>query len=223
MRTAGAPIKAILYDLDGTLVDNFGAIHRSIVHAQQALGLPPSTYEKVRTAVGGGIELTLTRLVGAEMAPKALPHFQEFFPTVMLEELHPLPGAAWILENLHIRGLRQALLTNKHGESARAIIAHLGWDKRLELVLGASDTPWRKPQREFGLHAVKKLGVNPAETIMIGDSPFDLDAATNAGLRGLAVATGSHTRDQLLAHQPPPEGVFDNLQELGAAAFGLKP
>jgi len=221
MQPPRAASKAILYDLDGTLVDNFGAIHRSIVHAQQALGVPPSTYDEVRTAVGGGIELTLTRLVGPELAPAALPLFQEFFPTVMLTELHALPGAAWLLENMHSRGMRQGVLTNKFGASARDIIRHLGWDQWLEIVLGTHDTPWKKPQREFSLHAIAKLGATPAETTMIGDSPFDLDAGSNAGLRSLAVATGSHTRVQLLAHQPPPEAVFENLHELGKLTFNL--
>jgi len=223
MQTTRAASKAILFDLDGTLVDNFGAIHRSIVHAQEMLGLPPSSYDRVRTAVGGGIELTLVRLVGAELAPAALPHFQKFFPTVMLAELTPLPGAAWLLESLHARGIRQAVLTNKHGESARAIIRHLGWDKWVEAVIGDKDTSWKKPLPEFSLHALAKLGVTPEEAMMIGDSPFDLDAGSNAGLRSLAVTTGSHTREQLLAHQPPPEAVYDSLNELGVAAFGFNP
>lgn len=222
MLTARTPIKAILYDLDGTLVDHFRAIQRSINHAEVALGLPPSSLERVRSVVGGGIELTLTRLVGAELAPRALPHYHEYFTKIMYEDLHPLPGALALIQALHAQGLRQAVLTNKHGDGARAVIAHLGWDKWLELVLGTHDTPWRKPEREFGLHAVEKLGVKPEETVMIGDSPFDMDTASNAGLHGYAVTTGSHTRAQLLAHQPPPDGVFDDLIGLADKVFGVK-
>jgi phosphoglycolate phosphatase len=222
MLTARTPIKAILYDLDGTLVDHFRAIQRSINHAEQMLNLPPSPYERVRAVVGGGIELTLTRLVGADLAHRALPHYHDYFTKIMYEDLNPCPGALPLIQALHARGLRQAVLTNKHGEGARAIITHLGWDKWLELVLGTHDTPWRKPQREFGLHAVAKLGVQPSETVMIGDSPFDMDTASNAGLRGYAVATGSHTREQLLAHQPPPDGVFADLPGLADKVFELK-
>jgi HAD superfamily hydrolase (TIGR01509 family) len=221
MQPAPSPIKAILYDLDGTLVDNFGAIHRSIAHAQQALGLPISSYEKVRATVGGGIEMTLARLVGPELAPQALPYFTEFFQKNMFVDLHPLPGAAWMLEQLHARGLRQAVLTNKHGEAARATIAHLGWSPWIELVLGTHDTPWRKPMAEFGRHALQELQTAPAEALMIGDSPFDIEAGINAGLRSQAVTTGSHTRAQLLAHQPAPEAVFDNLHDLATSTFGL--
>lgn len=221
MQKSSAPIKAILYDLDGTLVDNFRAIQLAINYAEEALGLPPSAHERVRTVVGGGIELTLTRLVGAEKMPLALPLYHERFAQVMFEGLAPCPGAVALLKELHVRGVRQAVLTNKHGEGARAVIQHLGWNAYFELILGTHDTPWRKPQREFGLHAVEKIGATPAETVMIGDSPFDLDTASNAGLRGYAVTTGSHTRSQLLAHQPPPAGVYDSLGELSAEVFGL--
>lgn len=222
MLTARAPIKAILYDLDGTLVDHFRAIQRSVNHAEQAVGATPSSLAKVRSVVGGGIELTLTRLIGAELMPRALPHYHDYFTKIMFEDLNPCPGAIAMLQTLHARGIRQAVLTNKHGDGARAVIQHLGWDKWLEYTFGTHDTPWRKPQREFGLHAVEKLGVQPGETVMIGDSPFDMDTASNAGLRGLAVATGSHSRAELQAHQPPPEAVFDDLVGLADKVFGIK-
>jgi phosphoglycolate phosphatase len=221
MLPAPPPIKAILYDLDGTLIDHFGAIHGAIAFAQQQLGLPPSSYEKVRATVGGGIELTLTRLVGADLVSAALPLYRAHFDEIMLDHLHPLPGAASLLQQLHAHGLRQAVLTNKIGESSRTILHHLGWDQWLELILGADDTPWRKPMPEFTQHALDKLGVGSADTLFIGDSSFDIDTACNAGLRCQVVATGSHTRAQLLAHQPPPAGVFDSLPQLAAATFQL--
>jgi len=222
MRPAPAPIKAILYDLDGTLVDHFGAIHRAIAYAQQQLGLPISSYEKVRATVGGSIEVTMARLTSPELAPQAIPYYLDFLQKIMFEDLHPLPGAAWLMENLHQRGYRQGVLTNKQGTFARAITRHLGWDKWLDHIVGTYDTPGRKPAREFTLFAVNKLAAAPGETLLIGDSTFDIESAINAGLQSQVVATGSHTRDQLLAHQPAPDAVFDNLHELGAATFGLK-
>ncbi len=223
MLSGTPPIKAILYDLDGTLIDHFRAIHQSIAFAQQQLGLPPSSYAKVRATVGGGIELTLSRLVGPELAPAALPLYRRHFDEIMLDELDPLPGAAWLLEQLYARGFRQAVLTNKIGDSSRTLLRHLGWDRWFELILGADDTPWRKPQPEFTRHALDKLAVAPAETLFIGDSTFDIATAHNAGLHCQVVATGSHSRAELLACQPPPDAVFDNLFQLGAATFHLTP
>lgn len=223
MQSGGDASKAILYDLDGTLVDHFTAIHRAITHAQRAVGVAPSSYAQVRATVGGSIEVTMARLIGPELAPRAIPYYHEFFTQIMFEDLHPLPGAARLLEQLHARGLRQAVLTNKQGDTARAVVRHLGWDKWLELVLGTHDTPWRKPMGEFALHAVEKLGLAPADAVLVGDSPFDIEAAANAGVRCLAVATGSHTRAQLLAHQPAPEAVFEDLNQLAEQIFELQP
>jgi len=222
MQLAKPPIRVILYDLDGTLVDHFEAIHAAIAHAQQALGVPPSTLEKVRATVGGGIELTLTRLLGPGLDVRALPLYEEYLTQNMFTGLRALPGVQDMLEQLHARGLRQAVLTNKQGDYARSIIEHLGWNRWLDEVFGVNDTPWRKPAKEFVLHAVNKLGGTPSDTLMVGDSPFDVEAATNAGLRCHAVATGSHTREQLLAHKPAPEAVFDSMIDLGRVTFGVK-
>jgi phosphoglycolate phosphatase len=221
MQPVSPAIKAILYDLDGTLIDHFDAIHQSIAYAQAELGLPPSSYAKVRATVGGGIELTLTRLVGPELAAEALPLYRRHFDEVMFATLHPLPGAAALLQQLHAQGLRQAVLTNKIGESARALLHHLRWDPWLELILGADDNPWRKPMPEFTQIALDHLGIAAADTLLIGDSPFDIATAHNAGLRCFVVATGSHTREQLLANQPAPHAVFDSLPQLAAATFAL--
>jgi phosphoglycolate phosphatase len=223
MQPGGPPFKAILYDLDGTLIDHFRAIHRAIASAQAALGLPESSYEQVRATVGGSIEVTMARLIGAELAPRAIPLYYKKFEEIMLEDLEALPGADWLLAQLHARGLRQAVLTNKTGGAARRVTAHLGWDRWLELTLGTQDTPWRKPQPEFTRHALAQLAAAPADTLFIGDSPFDLAAAAAGPVRCALVATGSHTLPQLRALNPPPDAVFANLTELGQAMFGLAP
>jgi phosphoglycolate phosphatase len=223
MQPVSPSIKAILYDLDGTLIDHFRAIHRAIVFAQEQLGLPPSSYDKVRATVGGSIEVTMARLIGPELTPRGVTLFQEHLRAIMLEDLLPLAGAAWLLEQLHARGLRQAIVTNKGGDVARAISRHLGWDPWLELVLGTHDIPWRKPMPEFPRYALDKLGVTAEVALLVGDSTFDIETAAAAGLRCQLVTTGSHTRAQLLAHQPPPEAVFDDLFQLGEKTFGLAP
>src|ERR1700679_1440344 len=90
MQTGRAASKAILYDLDGTLVDHFTTIHRAITHAQQAVGAPLSSYDLVRATVGGSIEVTMTRLIGPELAPHAIPYYHEFFAKIMFEDLFAL-------------------------------------------------------------------------------------------------------------------------------------
>jgi phosphoglycolate phosphatase len=220
-KTTDTPYLAVLYDLDGTLVDHFTSIHHAINFAEKQLGLPLSPYAKVRATVGGSIEVTFSRLIGAERAPQAIPLFHQRLAEIMYDDLHPMAGAAWLLRELHARGVRQAVLTNKTGEAARAVLKHLGWLSSLELVLGTKDTPWRKPMPEFTQHILNELKVPADRALLIGDSPFDIDAAASAKMHCRMVATGSHTSEQLLAHQPPPDAVFANLLELGMATFGL--
>ncbi len=221
LKTTSPPYLAVLYDLDGTLVDHFTAIHKAINFAEKQLGQPLSPYAKVRATVGGSIEVTLSRLIGPELAPRAIPLFHQRLAEIMFDDLHPMAGAAWLLRELHARGMRQAVLTNKTGEAARAVLNHLGWLPWLELVLGTKDTPWRKPMPEFTQHILNELQVPADRALLIGDSPFDIDAAASVKMHCRMVATGSHTIEQLRAHQPPPDAVFANLVDLGVATFGL--
>ena len=211
----------ILFDLDGTLIDHFTAIHKSVIYAQRQLGLAESSYETVRTTVGGGIELTLTRLLGETMAGAALPHFKAHFETVMLDDAIVLPGAGELLQALKQQGKQTAVFTNKIGDHSRAILKHLGLTQHLDAVIGTGDTDYRKPQPEFTRYALDRLGAQAADTIMIGDSPFDYQAAAGLDMACYLVATGSHTVDQLQA-ETDAAGIYPDMPTLAAAVFGIE-
>jgi len=131
-----------------------------------------------------------------------------------------LPGARELLAALKVRGVRCGVFTNKHGPSARDVCQHLGIMPLLDGVFGAFDTPWLKPEREFAEYALKKLGAEPATTCMIGDSPYDVEAARNGGFSCFCVVTGTHDAKEL--HAAGAAGVYDDLIELARAEFGLE-
>lgn len=213
-------MQTVLFDLDGTLIDHFSAIHSSIAYAQKALGLPESSYETVKTTVGGSLPVTMGKLIGTEKVEAALPHFHEHFNRVMLEDVAILPGAAWLLETLHAKGLQLAVFTNKYGEHARAVLEHLKLDRFLMLTLGTEDCPYRKPEPEFTQYIMDQLKADPENTCLIGDSPFDAAAADVGNLPSYLVATGSHTHEALRSETQAVE-VYQNLFELGAGVFNL--
>src|SRR4051812_6699890 len=93
-----------LFDLDGTLLDHFAAIHRSHAHTMKELGLPPPTLAQVRAAVGGGLETAIERLVGRERLAAALPIYRAYWDATMLDDVALLPGAKEVLVDLHGRG-----------------------------------------------------------------------------------------------------------------------
>jgi phosphoglycolate phosphatase len=188
-----------LFDLDGTLLDHFAAIHRSHAHTRHVLRLPPPTLAEVRAAVGAGLEVALERLVGKERVAEALPIYCAYWDATMLDDVVLLPGARELLAALHAAGSTCAVFTNKRGDSSRLLCTHLGLDPYLSGVFGARDTPWLKPDPQFARYALTQLKAEAATTCLVGDSPYDLAAARNAGFTFYGVTTGTHTAEELRA------------------------
>ncbi|HEY8933053.1 MAG TPA: HAD family hydrolase [Rariglobus sp.] len=209
--------RTVLFDLDGTLLDHLPAIHRSYAHTLPQLGLPAPTYDQVKRAIGGGLENAMLNFVPEARLPEALAIYRPFWDATMLAGAHPMPGAMALLERLTAAGVTCAVFTNKHGPSARSVCAHLGFTPFLREVFGAKDTPWLKPEPAFSDHALAKLGADPATTCLVGDSPWDVQAAHNAGFPCFAVTTGTHTAEELRA--AGADAIHDNLLALGAAEF----
>ncbi len=214
--------RQVIFDLDGTLIDHFEAIHEAYRFAQNRLGLAPASLDKVRRTVGGSVPVTMRRLVGAEAAQEtideALELFDQRFGEIMLERVSVLPGVPGVLERLREEDMPMAVFTNKKGAHARAVLAHLGLDGFFGAVVGAGDTAYRKPEPEFTDHILEVTGSPPAETLLIGDSPFDVEAGKVRGLPVAAVATGSHTAGQLA--ETDADWVFPDMDRLSTSLFG---
>jgi len=189
----------VLFDLDGTLIDHFKAIHRCHAYTMKQLGLPAPTMTQVRAAVGGGVELAVERLVGAALKPAALAIYRPYWDATMLEDVELLAGARELLGLLRQHGIRTAVYTNKHGPSSRLTCAHLGLTDLLDGNFGATDTPWLKPDPAFTRHVLTALGADAADTLLVGDSPFDVATARSGGLGFIGVSTGTHTAAELQA------------------------
>jgi phosphoglycolate phosphatase len=212
--------RTVLFDLDGTLLDHFSAIHRAHTHVRRHYGLPDATRDEVMRAIGGGLPEALKKTLGpshAHRLDEALPVYRAYWDATMLDDAVLFPGALELLEKLHAAGAVCAVFTNKHGPSARRVCSHLGLDPLLAGVFGATDTSWLKPQPEFTAHVLRALGAEAASTALVGDSPWDIDAARLGGLGGcFAVTTGTHSADELRAHGAPvvAPGLADLADEL---------
>ena len=205
--------RTFLFDLDGTLIDHFAAIHRSYVHTLSQLGLRAPTALEVRGAVGGGLENSLGRFVPAARLAEALKIYGAYWDRTMLDGVELMPGARPLLERLHACGAALAVFTNKRGSSSRLICEHLGIAPLFRVVVGACDTPWLKPEPAFMAHILKLLGAEAGSTLLIGDSPYDIDAAHNAAMPAWCVATGTHAVDELRA--AGADAIFPDLAALG--------
>ena len=207
--------RTVLFDLDGTLIDHFTAIYRAHAHTRARLGRPEPTPAEVRAAVGGGIENALTRLNPGVDVAEALRIYRPYWDQNLLDEVVLMTGARELLEALHARGVALAALTNKHGPSSRRVCDHLGITAYLRAVVGAGDTAWLKPQPELTAHVLALLGGDKASALFVGDSPYDILTAHNAGMPAWCVATGTHTAEQL--EEARVDRVFAGLTDIGRA------
>lgn len=217
-----ADISVVLFDLDGTLIDHFDAIHNAYNKVQQTFGLPEVSLQTIRDTVGGSLPVTMQRLTGfppGEQLQEALRIFHECFAGIMFEQVVVFDQVEALLAGLKTVGIKQAVFTNKHGPHARQVLAHLGLDHYFSMIAGEGDTPHRKPQPEFSNWILQEMNATPATTVLVGDSPFDVEAAKVVGMRCYGVTTGTHTAEQM--QEAGADAVFPCMRELGMAVFGL--
>jgi phosphoglycolate phosphatase len=214
----------ILFDLDGTLIDHFTTIYKSVAYAQRELGLPESDYGTVRATVGGSLPITLSKLCGEANVAAAEPLFRQHFDKIIFDDVFALPGADWILKSLKESGAKLGVFTNKYTSHSRSVLAHLGLDQWLDVIIGTGDLecPYRKPDPLFTAHALEQMDCASEEALMIGDSPYDLAAAEAGCITCHLVATGSHSSEEL-SEYIVTEHIHQDLYQLGEKLFGLTP
>ena len=205
-------IRGVIFDLDGTLIDSYQAIYLSFRYAYESMGLPPLSYEEARKVVGLGLTITFNDLLGRERTPEALRLFRKKYWEVFPDHTQFLPGARELAFELHRRGIRQAIATNKLGRFSRAIIRHFGMNDLFVAVLGDEDVALNKPDPEMLLAAIEKLALPKDEVVMVGDSLVDIQAARNTGIRIFAVPSGT-TRKEVL-QEAKPTALLERLSDL---------
>jgi phosphoglycolate phosphatase len=197
---AARTFRAVLCDLDGTLVDSAADIARALNRALAEAQLGGLTDAEVRAFIGRGvptlIERALTRLGAADggvdrarLRARFDHHYEGLYDR---GEVHSrlYPGVLAGIEALRHGGWRVAVVTNKPTEAAVRLLAHLGLAARLDLVVGGDQGLAPKPHPEPLLAACARLGVAPAQALMVGDSLTDVEAARAAGLLVVCVPYG---------------------------------
>ena len=184
---------AIVFDLDGTLVDSRRDLATAINRVRVELGLAPISIPEIVAMVGEGARLLVERALGPDFPPEkfdaAFARYFEFYADVLLDETVPYEGVPEMLAELAER-YPLALLTNKGERFSCAILEGLGLAKHFRVIVGGDSLSTRKPDPEGLLHIAKRLGCSPQELLLVGDSRFDAETARAAGCRFALVEWG---------------------------------
>lgn len=204
MREPGSPpsldprrVRALVFDLDGTLVDSYGAITASLNHARAGFGLAPLTLDEVRHRVGWGLDSLIASLVGPEHVAPGVRLFRERYAELYAAETSALPEARETLEALHRRGFGLAVASNKPARFSRPILERLGMAGCLDCVMGPDLAGSAKPEPEMIRLCLAALGATPEEAVYVGDMVLDVETARRAALPVVLVEGGSSERGEL--------------------------
>jgi phosphoglycolate phosphatase len=215
-------LKAIIFDLDGTLVDSARDLQdaTNVVLAEE--GLRSVGLEEIKSMIGDGVAKLLERAVAAtggdpKRLPVLLPHFLATYEANASRHTAAYAGVPETLAGLRRLGLKLALVTNKPAVATVEILDALGLRAFFEVVIGGDTLAERKPHPAPVLLALKGLGVGPEAAIMIGDNYHDVQAARGAGVRAFAVTYGySHRPHAELGAERLIENMADLLPVIEA-------
>jgi phosphoglycolate phosphatase len=197
----GTPIRAVLFDLDGTLIDSAPDIAASVAELMTLNGLPVHSEAAVRGMIGKGVTNLVERAFlahGVTLEPGrrdalSATMVDEIYPKHLVEFTRLMPGAEAVLAELIADGCVLALVTNKPHDASETILRHFGIAHRFALVVGDARpgvTLARKPAPDMIEFALRELGVAPDAAAMVGDSASDIGAALNAGVQAIAIRGG---------------------------------
>jgi phosphoglycolate phosphatase len=196
------PVRAVVFDLDGTLVDSYPAITASVNHVRGLSGLPPLPEPEVRAHVGRGAPYLLEKTVGQGDPSENVAAYKAHHPSVLREGTKLMPGAASALAELHARGLKLGVCSNKPVSFTRELLDYLGVASLFAVALGPEDVARPKPAPDMLLAALGRLGLEARQVLYVGDMTVDIDTARAAGVRVWVLATGSEAPEALDAARP---------------------
>jgi phosphoglycolate phosphatase len=195
--------RAVLFDLDGTLVDSYAALTEAVNFARREHGLDELTATRIRDFVGDGLEKMLQRAFGTEDVPEsARIAFESRYDDICCEESKILDEVAETIAALDALGVAMAVCTNKPTSFSRKILEFLALAPFFRAIVGPDLAGARKPEAQHVLHTLAATECGADEALFVGDMPIDVHAARNSGIDVAVVPTGSSTPEALREAAP---------------------
>jgi HAD superfamily hydrolase (TIGR01509 family) len=215
----GRRFDLVIFDLDGTLIDNRAAIRENFNRALKMFGLPQLEHETIDAMIGTPLVKMFEKILpapGRHLAPKLVEAYIERYRdtshigTVVLDDVIP------ILEELRRDEFKLAVATTKANDTVYPLLQRIGLHKYFDLATGRREGMRNKPHPDMLNYVMRELDVKPERTVMVGDTPVDLLTARNAGIY-IAVVTssirlGMTTLDKI--REAKPDLIISSLREL---------
>ena len=192
---------AVVFDLDGTLLDTLEDIRDAVNESLAAFGFAPRTLEEIRSFVGNG---------AVKLLERALPHpvpddtfralyrdYDARYTANAQNKTHPYPGILELLREVRARGYRIAVLSNKQDSAVRLLCAHY-FPELVDLAVGPTEGRRTKPAPDGPEYICRTLGVDASDVLYVGDSETDMLTGKNVGMFTLAVTWGFRDRAALV-------------------------
>ena len=219
--------RAVLFDLDGTLIDSAPDIAAAVNELLALSGRPPLTVAEVTSMVGNGVEKLVERAIAASgEVPDAAALKRQQMAMIDIYAKHLtgltvlMPGVREALDALRGKGILLGLVTNKPQRFIETVLDHFELSPLFGVVIGGDAGVPKKPAPDMLLAAVEQFGVAPGDAVMVGDSAADADSARAAGI-SVVIVRGGYAN--VPAEQLGANIVIDDMAGLAAALARLKP
>ncbi|MGG4343877.1 pyrophosphatase PpaX [Paenibacillus lautus] len=206
-------IETVLFDLDGTIIDTNELIISSFLHVFEAQAPGTLTREQIIPHMGTTLEQQLQAFSGGVEDVSPFVKAYRSFNTLHHDEMvRPFPHVNEVVERLHRHGLSLGIVTTKIRPSTMMTLERYDLERFMSAIVTVNDVEHPKPHPEPVLTAMERLGANPATTLMIGDSPVDIQSAKAAGVKAAAVAWSLKGEQKLMEYGP--DYVLKNMKDL---------
>lgn len=197
-------IKNILFDFDGTLVDTAPGIVETMKQTFLSMQIVPPSDGEMRATIGLPLGKALAMLgnLDEEQERKAVETYRNLFFEYELGNLKVFDGVVETLKTFKNNGIRMAIVTSRDESSLSLIIKLHHLEGIFEICSTATEGLAPKPAPDMVNFLIAKMNINKDETLVVGDTTFDIGMGNNAGCKTCAVTYGNHTKDQLLKASP---------------------
>ena len=207
--------KAVLFDMDGTLLDTLEDLCDSTNHALAQMGYPLRGIEEIRRFIGNGAEKQIRRAVPEGTSEgkimETLAAFRAYYQDHCQIKTKVYDGLLDVLSELKEKGVKMAVVSNKPDAAVKKLSREY-FGARLDYAIGPSDGVRCKPYPDMAEEALKALGVEKKDAVFVGDSEVDVQTGLNAGLDVIAVSWGFRSRQVVI--EAGAKMIADDASEL---------